>query len=107
MSMSMIVTMSMPLEMCYSFYDDPHSCYILDYIDMNHVFLLRYHYDTYIILTLYIYICMYVSMYVCMYVHTIDLIKHDDDVIYIILLIYIYIYIYILEIFNVLLMENY
>ena len=43
----MIVVISMLLEIYSSFYGDPSSCYILDYIEMYHRLLLRYHYDTY------------------------------------------------------------
>lgn len=47
----MIITISMQLEMYSSFYNDPNSCYIMHHIELHHGLLLRYHYDTYIILT--------------------------------------------------------
>jgi hypothetical protein len=47
----MIITIPMLLGMYTSFYDDLDACYILDHIDLYHGLLLRYHDDTYIILT--------------------------------------------------------
>lgn len=65
----MIITISMLMKMYSSFYDVPNSCYILDHINMYQGFLLRYHYDTCIILTfIYMELIKLISYHIGIYI---------------------------------------